>query len=58
VSTKDIKLTVKSISNLKNRRLIWKQVPRTIETELITKAIKAKLPYFKDDLFLKTESFR
>lgn len=56
VSTKEIKLTVKSISNLKNRRLIWKQVPRTKETELITNAIKSHLPYFRDDLFFKVVS--
>ena len=45
------KITKSSLSNLKNRKLIIKQVPRTDETISFVKYIKVKYPNFDDSLF-------
>jgi hypothetical protein len=45
--------TPQSICNLKSRNLIFKQVPRTPETELFAERIRERLPHFRIDLFLK-----
>jgi hypothetical protein len=55
VSTKALKLSVSSISRLKSRKLIWRPVPPTPENITFCEKIKLKYPYFRDDLFLKTQ---
>jgi hypothetical protein len=50
---KSLKISKQSVSNLKNRRMIWRPVERTITTEAVVEQIKFKLPHFKDELFLK-----
>lgn len=51
-STKGIKISISSISNLKHCKLIWKQVPKTKETIEFCYYIKSHYPYFDTDLFM------
>lgn len=53
-STKSLRLSLSSISKLKNRRIIQKPVPHTRENIELCAYIKKKFPHFRDDLFLKT----
>ena len=53
-STNDIKVTVQSISNLKNRRLIWRPVPKNEVTIKIINELKLKIPHFNVELFMKS----
>jgi hypothetical protein len=55
-STKALKLSVSSISKLKNRRLFMKPVPPTVENLRFCELVKRKFPHFRDDLFLKSET--
>jgi hypothetical protein len=48
-----IKISRQSISNLKNRKLIWRPVPWTPETETFANYIKSKIPHFNKDEFLR-----
>lgn len=50
---KDIKLTRQSISKLKTRQSILRPVPRTRETVAFSAYIKANIPHFCEDSFLK-----
>jgi hypothetical protein len=50
---KDVKISVSSISHLKNRSLFRKPVPRTNENLAFVEYVKRKYPYFRDDEFLK-----
>lgn len=52
-SAKQIKLTLNSVSKLKNRKIIIKPVPRTRENLAFCKYIKEHFPKFNVDLFLK-----
>jgi hypothetical protein len=52
-STKGIKLSIYSISKLKNRKLFWQPVPSTAENLMFVQYIKDRFPYFREDLFLK-----
>ena len=47
------KISKQSISNLKNRKIIHKQVPRTDETISFVNYIKMKFPDFNESLFYK-----
>lgn len=51
--TKDLKISVSSISKLKNRRLIWRPVPHTMENVEFCAYVKQHLPKFRDDLFMR-----
>jgi hypothetical protein len=51
-STNDKLPTPQSISNLKNRNLVLRPVPRSDATERFAHLVKAEYPYFRDDLFL------
>jgi hypothetical protein len=55
-STKELRLSVYSISKLKNRRMIFRPVPPTNENIRFCKMVKMKYPQFRDDLFLKNET--
>lgn len=50
---KRISLTPQSISNLKQRKILIKPVPRTPETEAFVEYVKTKLVNFKDQNFFK-----
>ena len=54
-STKSIKISTSSISKLRNRKLFWKQVPRTIENIQFAGYIKLHFDDFNEDLFLKSK---
>jgi len=47
------KISKQSISNMKNRKIIHKQVPRTDETISFVNYIKMKFPDFNESLFYK-----
>ena len=47
------KISKQSISNMKNRKIIHKQVPRTDETITFVNYIKMKFPDFNESLFYK-----
>jgi len=47
------KISKQSISNMKNRKIIHKQVPRTNETISFVNYIKMKFPDFNESLFYK-----
>lgn len=51
-----IKLTKQSISNLKNRKMIFKTVPRTKETMKFIDFVKEKYPDFDEDSFFVKKS--
>ena len=55
-SNKDIKVSIHSISKLKNRKMIWHPVPPTKENIQFVDYIKSKFPYFREDLFLKNHT--
>lgn len=44
-------VTTKSISNLKNRKIVIKQVPRDENTIKFSEYVLKKFPYFKEDDF-------
>jgi hypothetical protein len=48
---KSIKITKQSISNLKNRKLIQKQIPKNEDTLRFINYLKIKFPNFNDDYF-------
>jgi len=48
-----VKISKQSISNLKNRKIINKQVPKTDETISFVNYIKKKFPDFNESLFYK-----
>lgn len=56
VSDKVLRLSVNSISKLKNRRPIIKPVPPTPDNLRFCELVKQKYPYFRDDMFLKMDS--
>lgn len=56
-STKGIKISPSSISNLKHRKLIWKPVPPTNDNIMFVHYIKRSFPNFREDLFLKSKEF-
>lgn len=47
-----VKISEQSISNLKNRRLIWRPVPRNDENLKFVEYIKERLPHFRVEEFL------
>jgi hypothetical protein len=47
------RISKNSLSNLKNRNLIYKPVPRTKDTEDFVNYIKTKLPYFNESSFFQ-----
>jgi len=49
----EVKLSISSISHLKNRNAISRTVPRTPENEGFISFVKSKIPSFNDDLFFK-----
>ena len=51
--TKGVKISMSSISNLKNRKLVWKPVPNTDENLAFAEYIHHHLPHFQKDKFLK-----
>jgi hypothetical protein len=51
--TKAVKITMSSISNLKNRKLVWKPVPNTDENIAFVEYIKFHYPDFESEKFLK-----
>lgn len=52
-STKDLKISLTSISNLKHRRIIIKPVPQTKENKAFAQYVKSRLPHFDVSSFLK-----
>jgi hypothetical protein len=55
-STKHIKISLNSVSKLKNRNIIMKPVPRSRKNVAFCKYIKERFPEFREDLFLKPKS--
>jgi hypothetical protein len=55
-STKSIKISTSSISKLRNRKLFWKQVPRTVENLQFAGYVKLHYPNFNEDLFFKNKT--
>jgi hypothetical protein len=53
VSAKDVRISDQSISNLKHRKIIFKLVPKTVETLYFARYVKEKLPNFDIELFFK-----
>jgi len=51
--TRSIKITTQSISKLRNRKLCWRQVPKTVENLQLAGYIKMHFPNFREDLFLE-----
>jgi hypothetical protein len=51
--SKVIKVSKQSISNLKNRKIIIRPVPKTVENVEFTNYIESKIPYFDSNAFLK-----
>jgi len=54
-STKGIKVSNSSISNLKKRKIIIKPVPNTKENVEFAHYVKVKIPQFDEGLFLKNQ---
>jgi hypothetical protein len=52
IKLSNVKLSEQSISNLKNRRLIWRPVPQNEENLKFVEYIKERLPHFKSEEFL------
>ena len=50
---KSLRISISSVSKLKNRKMIWKPVERTNTTENLVDKIVFRLPHFKSELFLK-----
>lgn len=50
---KDFKISKQSLSNLKNRPLLWIPVPKTKETERFVRYIQIKFPLFESSLIYK-----
>jgi hypothetical protein len=49
----NLKLSKQSISNLRNRRMILKNVPRVPEVEGFALYVRTKMPHFDFDSFFK-----
>ena len=52
--TKELKLSVKAISNLKHRKIIFRPVPKTSENVAFCYYVKGELPHFEIGSFLKS----
>lgn len=50
---KNLNLTKQSISNLRNRRMIIKNVPRVQDVEDFALYVRSKIPHFDFDSFFK-----
>ena len=50
---KSIKISKSSISHLRNRKIIFKQVPRTKETTAFVTFVKTKFPNFNEEFFFR-----
>jgi hypothetical protein len=53
---REVKMTLSSISRLKNRKTISRSVPRTVENEGFIKYVKDHYPSFDIDLFFRDNS--
>lgn len=53
----NVKISKQSISNLKHRKLIWRPVPSTSETESWVRYIQCRLPHFKGCDFLRVTNY-
>jgi hypothetical protein len=51
VPAKSVKITIHSISKIRNRKLFWKLVPPTKENLKFIDYVKKNFPHFKEELF-------